>query len=219
MWPTPGSGIEAGNLSKVFDPFFTTKPVGEGTGLGLSIAHSIVAAHGGGIEVASAPGVGTTFTLYLPIARGSAPAAGPAADVGAPPALARGQAELVVVIDDEERIGAVVEKVLHRLGYIVRRFAAADEFYAVMKSAPFQVDLLLTDQTMPHMTGLQLARKLRAEGHAFPIAIASGHSQDLTPDVLNSLGRIAFIDKPFDVSKLATTLQGLLHAGTSRHPF
>ena len=114
------------------------------------------------------------------------------------------------MIDDEERVGLVVEKVLRRLGYSVRRFRAADEFYAELKSAPFQVDLLLTDQTMPHMTGLQLAKLLRAEGHAFPIAIASGHSQDLTPEALGAVGRTAFIQKPFDVSKLAAVTQELL---------
>jgi PAS domain S-box-containing protein len=214
-----GSGIEAESLPKIFDPFFTTKPVGEGSGLGLSIAHSIMAAHGGGIEVASAPGVGTTFTLYFPIATGNPPEAAPAAGFSEAIPPSRGHAELVVVIDDEERIGAVVEKVLLRLGYGVRRFSAADQFHRELKAAPFQVDLLLTDQTMPHMTGLQLARVLRSEGHAFPIAIASGHSQDLTPAALSSLGRVAFIDKPFDVSKLAATLKALLRPGSSRPPF
>jgi len=214
-----GSGIEAESLPKIFDPFFTTKPVGEGSGLGLSIAHSIMAAHRGGIEVASAPGVGTTFTLYFPIATGSPQAGAPAAGSGEAIPLAHGHAELVVVIDDEERIGAVVEKVLLRLGYTVRRFSAADEFHRELRAAPFQVDVLLTDQTMPHMTGLELARVLRSEGHVFPIAIASGHSQDLTPAALGSLGRVVFIDKPFDVSKLAATMKALLRPGTSQHPF
>jgi PAS domain S-box-containing protein len=214
-----GIGIDAVNLSKVFDPFFTTKPVGEGSGLGLSIAHSIVAGHGGGIEVASTLGVGTTFTLFFPIAPEAAPAAAPAAGDAGAAAPVRGKAEQIVVIDDEERVGSVVEKVLRRLGYNVRRFLAADEFYSELKAAPFRVDALLTDQTMPRMTGLQLARLLRVEGYSFPIAIASGHSQDLTPEALSAVGRAAFIQKPFDVSKLASVMQGLLRQGSSRHPF
>jgi len=213
-----GTGIDPVNLSKVFDPFFTTKPVGEGSGLGLSIAHSIVAGHGGGIEVSSSPGAGTRFTLYFPIAPAAAPAAARAVGTAGTAAPARGKAEQIVVIDDEERVGSVVEKVLRRLGYNVRRFLAADEFYGELKAAPFHVDVVLTDQTMPRMTGLQLAKLLRTEGHNFPIAIASGHSQDLTPEALSAIGRTTYIQKPFDVSKLAAVMQGLLRQGSSRHP-
>lgn len=206
-----GQGIEPQNLPKIFDPFFTTKPVGAGSGLGLAIVQNIMAGHGGGIDVASTPGAGTTFTLLFPVAAGSAAAGGHGAGEPESQAPARGDGERVVLIDDEESIGLVVEKVLRQLGYEVRRFCAADQFYAEFTSLPFPVDLVLTDQTMPRMTGLQLAMRLRAEGHAFPIAIASGHSPDLTQAALNAVGRVEFIEKPFDLKKLAATVHRLLH--------
>jgi PAS domain S-box-containing protein len=213
-----GQGIDTQNLAKIFDPFFTTKPVGAGSGLGLAIAQSIMVGHGGGIDVASSPGAGTTFTLLFPVDARSAAAGAPESGRAPPQELARGQGERVVLIDDEESIGLVVEKVLRQLGYSVRRFSAADEFYAEFRSAPFPVELVLTDQTMPRMTGLQLARRLRADGHTFPIAIASGHSPDLTREALNSVSRLAFIEKPFDVSRLAAAVQRLLRPATAADP-
>jgi signal transduction histidine kinase len=205
-----GQGIEPRNLPKIFDPFFTTKPVGEGSGLGLSIVRGIVAGHGGGVEVASSWGAGTTFTLYLPLAAGRFQAGAESAALPGPLALARGKGERIVVIDDEEGVAEIVERALDRLGYAVRRFAAADEFRSRFAAAPFPVDLLLTDQTMPRLTGLQLAQGLRAEGRRFPIVILSGHSPDLTRDALRALEPARLLDKPFDLTRLAAVVQQLL---------
>jgi PAS domain S-box-containing protein len=204
-----GHGIARHHLAKIFDPFFTTKPVGDGSGLGLSIVRNILVGHGGGIEVRSTPGAGTTFTLFLPAAAESRAADAPA-ELASPPAPAFGQGEHVIVIDDEEAVAKVVARALGQLGYAVQSFAAADEFHVRFTTAPFPVDLLLTDQTMPRLTGLQLARRLRADGHRFPIVILSGHSPDLTPEALEALGRAAMLGKPFDLTRLTSVVQGML---------
>jgi PAS domain S-box-containing protein len=206
-----GQGIEAHHLPRIFDPFFTTKPVGEGSGLGLSIVRSIVAGHGGGVEVSSARGVGTTFKLYLPVAAAKILPEPKPADPPGPLAPARSPGERVVVIDDEATIAEVLAQALDQLGYAVQRFGSADEFYARFSAEPFPVDLLLTDQTMPRLTGIQLAQRLRAEGRSFPIVILSGHSKELTPDALRALGPVSTLDKPFDLARLTAVVQRLLH--------
>lgn len=201
-----GEGIQGAHLGRIFDPFFSTKPVGEGRGLGLAIVNRIVADHEGGIDVASVPGSWTRFTLYFPSAPQEAVARAPAA----PPTLARGRGEQVVVIDDEANVAKVVETAFKRMGYQVRRFCGADEFYAEFHSKPFHVDLVFTDQTMPRMTGLCLSHRLRAEGHTFPIAIASGHSPDLTEEALAKIKPYIRLEKPFDIHSLSEAVHRLL---------
>jgi CheY-like chemotaxis protein len=207
-----GAGIKPEHLAKIFDPFFTTKPTGAGSGLGLAIVQSIVSSHGGGIEVASTPGEGTVFTVYFPASAGMAAEPAAAAEGPPPSESPRGKGERVVVVEDEEGVANVLQLGLRRLGYSVRCFAAADDFYAAFKSAPFPIDLLLTDQTMPRLTGLQLARILRAEGYTFPIAMVSGYSPELTPEALRGIGPATLLAKPFDLTRLAVVLRTLLPA-------
>ncbi len=204
-----GCGIEAQHLPRIFDPFFTTKPVGEGSGLGLSVVHNIVCGHGGGIDVRSTPGSGTVFTLYFPAVVAGADGAS-AAQKPARGALPRGHGEHIAVIDDEESVGAFVEGSLRALGYSTRRYRSADEFYTELASSQDPFDLVLTDQNMPRLSGLGLARRLREAGMRTPIAIASGHSPDLTEAALLPLGRVALIEKPFALEKLADTVAELL---------
>jgi nitrogen-specific signal transduction histidine kinase/CheY-like chemotaxis protein len=205
-----GRGIEARHLPKIFDPFYTTKPVGEGSGLGLAIVQNIVARHGGAIEVASTPGAGAVFTLYFPVATGGIPARVRTDAAPRPLGLARGQGERVAVIDDEEPIAIVIEAALRQLNYAPRRFSSADEFYAEFVAGRFAADLVVTDQTMPRLTGLQLARKLRAEGHAIPLVIMSGYNPQSAPESAVEGGRVAHLEKPFDLNQLAATVQYLL---------
>ncbi len=205
-----GQGIQAKTLAKIFDPFFTTKPIGEGSGLGLAIVHGIATGHRGGVEVSSSPGGGAAFTVYFPVPEACPAPAAPVADPAQPRPIEPGSGEQIVVIDDEEDVAAVVDAALRHLGYRVRRFAAADDFYKEFSVNPFRVDLVLTDQTMPRLTGTQLAHRLRAEGHAFPMAIVSGQCQEPDPSADGRLERVAFLRKPFDLTRLASTLRDLL---------
>ncbi len=203
-----GHGIDPETLKKIFDPFFTTKPIGEGTGLGLSIVHGIIEGHGGGVDVTSTLQVGTTFTLYLPaLAPGAAAgtAGAPAAD-----ALPLGRGQRIAVIDDEEDLGKLTQANLQGLGYDAACFPSAESFYADFSSSLLRVEMVVTDQTMPHMTGLQLAQKLRADGHGLPILIVSGFSRDLGPEVLAAVGRAEMLAKPYDLAQLAAVVHRLL---------
>jgi len=204
-----GCGIEPEQQGRIFDPFFTTKPVGEGSGLGLAIVQGIIAGHGGGVDVASSAGAGTTFTLYLPVVHAIGRTGTP--DFGVPQALPLGRGECIVVIDDEEPIALVTEGALRHLGYQVRRFSSAEAFWTDLSAAPFRFDLMVTDQAMPRLTGLELARRLRAEGRQTPIVIVSGDSRELTPDELALVGGITLLEKPFDLKLLAIMVDRLLH--------
>jgi two-component system CheB/CheR fusion protein len=203
-----GQGIDAEALNKIFDPFFTTKPIGEGTGLGLSIVRGIIEGHGGAIEVESKPGVGTTFTLYFPAMVSDNSAAAPV--LPPPTTLPRGQGERIVVIDDEENVAQAAQLMLQSLGYHVRSYSSAERFHEDFLREPGSVDLLLTDQTMPHLTGLQLAQKLRASGETLPILIVSGYSRNLTPDTLSAMGGIELLKKPYELADLARVVRRML---------
>jgi CheY-like chemotaxis protein len=205
-----GPGIPPSLLTKIFDPFFTTKPVGDGSGLGLAIAHNIISGHGGGIEVTSSPSGGARFTVYLPLLKPDAVMADLGSQLQTIPAPSRGQGEIIAVIDDEAEVRAMIVSALLQLGYFPRPFAAADQFLAEFTTAPFAVDLVLTDQTMPRLTGLQLAQRLREDGQVFPVVVASGHSPNLAPGVIEALGHTALLEKPFTLAQLAATARRML---------
>ena len=209
-----GHGIDPETMTKIFDPFFTTKPVGEGTGLGLSIVHGIIKSHEGCIDVSSDVGVGTTFKFFLPVvapaAESDAPGSAPAAS------LPKGNRQRVAVIDDEENVVSVVQAALQGLGYEVLTFKNAEDFYSDFSSMPFKVDLVLTDQTMPRMTGLDLALKLRSDGHSMPIIISSGYSRELTAESIAAIGRVELLNKPYEGERLAAAVHRALTSSSSR---
>jgi PAS domain S-box-containing protein len=203
-----GHGMDAATQAKIFDPFFTTKKEGEGTGLGLSVVSAILRGHNGGILVRSTLGEGTTFSVYLPIV----------ADVQviktAPDeafaARTRARGETIAIIDDEEMVATAAEKILQALGYRTHTFPSAERFSEVFATAATGIDLLLTDQTMPRTTGIELALKLREQGYTLPILLMSGFSTQLRPELINAVGRAAVIRKPFDRFELARAIRALL---------
>ena len=201
-----GVGMDETIAARVFDPFFTTKPIGEGTGLGLSVLHGIVGAHAGTVDVKSMPGSGTTFEVRLPTipppggtANGSAGATVNAVvDPAANPLAPRRR---VLIVDDEPAVASSLRRMLLRSGYDVE--VASDGAAAVehVRSGG-QFALVISDQTMPGMTGDQVAEHIRSFAPDLPIVIASGYAEVLTDERLKSLRIWAVLEKPFSLARL-----------------
>jgi PAS domain S-box-containing protein len=203
-----GCGMDRATLDRVFDPFFTTKPFGQGTGLGLSVVHGIVSGYGGAISVYSQPGQGTSFHLYFPAAAASASASTPAQ---APSAKA-GHHESILYVDDEEGLVMLGTIFLRRLGYQVTGHvdaaAALDDF----RSRPNHFDALVTDLSMPHMSGFDLARQLLALRPGLPIIMASGYVRPEDQRAAEALGINRIILKPSTIDALGQALDEVLRS-------
>lgn len=203
-----GCGMDSATLQRVFEPFFTTKKEGEGTGLGLSVVRAIVEGHGGALDVASEPGKGSRFCIYLPVVSGVTMPAVSTEEAFAPRLRARG--ETIAVIDDEHAMASVTERVLQSFGYTTLSFASAEKFHAAYLTAPAGIDLVVTDQTMPGMTGFEMARRLRDAGHTLPILLMTGFSKQLRSEMVAQLGRATLLRKPFDRTTLGRAVRDLL---------
>jgi len=178
-----GPGMDEATRARIFEPFFTTKPPGEGTGLGLSVVLGIVQAHEGALLVASEPGMGATFTLYLPVpaasASASAASAAAAADADAQPgqsaaAPRQGSGRHILYIDDDEALVFLVKRLLERHGCRVSAFTDQSEALAALRADPASFDLVVTDYNMPGMSGLDVVREARSIRAGMPVAVASG---------------------------------------------
>jgi two-component system, cell cycle sensor histidine kinase and response regulator CckA len=200
-----GAGMDEEARSRAFEPFFTTKRVGEGTGLGLSIVQGIVHSHGGGIELSSTPGSGTTLSIYWPATAERAPLS------SAPPSSSalRGRGQRILVVDDEHSVALAARLALESLGYVAKYVTSPEEFFAELERK-HEYELALIDHTMPRLTGLDIAVRLRAAGNELPIIIASGDGRHLTTEVLKPLGRAAALRKPFEMEQLAEAVTRLL---------
>jgi signal transduction histidine kinase len=201
-----GCGMEPAVLEKIFDPYFTTKGTGEGTGLGLSIVHGIVSKHNGRITVASTPGVGSTFTVSFPLAQSSAnnqPALKQLSD------LPTGN-ESVLVVDDEDLIMKMETEILESLGYSVTGFSNSTDALEAYQKEPAHFDLILTDQTMPRLTGIELSKRILALNAKARIILLTGFSENVTEKQVLELGVKRFLMKPLDLTKLATTVRDVL---------
>ncbi len=167
-----GPGMDEGTLARIYEPFFTTKPVNEGTGLGLSVVHGIVEGHGGRILVDSQPGKGTSFTVYLPVTTAKANVAMPEKGYPATDAPA---GHHVLYLDDDPALVTMVKMLLGRHGLRVSGFSSQEEALAAVRAEPMRFDLVISDYNMPEMTGLDVARQIRAIRADLPVAIASGY--------------------------------------------
>ncbi len=207
-----GHGMDRDTLARIFEPFFTTKPPGEGTGLGLSVVHGIVASHGGAIDVASAPGRGTTFAVYLPVSAGPTP-------VVPVTALAdlKGQ-ERVLVVDDDAPVATVTQRVLERSGYRVTMRTSSADALALLRADPEQFDLLLTDQTMPVLTGMQLAEAVHALRPDLPIILTSGFADVPGAAERRARGIRELLLKPANPRDLASAVRRALDRKAVEHP-
>lgn len=205
-----GEGIDPFIIDKIFDPFFTTKKAGEGTGLGLSVVYGIVIKYEGVITVKSAPGEGTTFDIYIPrivtdIHTG---------EKGRNVSLLQGN-ERIFIIDDEEDLAIVLQKYLNSLGYdaifSTSSMAALEQF----QSNPTGYDLIVTDMTMPQMTGLTLSRKILALKPDMPIILCTGYDKTITKDEAQTHGIREFALKPINPRTLAALIRKVLDGRSS----
>jgi CheY-like chemotaxis protein len=164
-----GQGIEPDAMHRIFDPFFTTKRVGLGTGLGLSLVHGIVSDLGGGIDVASTPGAGSTFTVWLPWCGRVT------AMVQAEGSLPRGAGQRILLVDDEVPLVRLGEEMLAALGYEPVGYISGTEALEAFAAQPHRFDAVLTDETMPVLSGSQLALLIRHIRPEIPILLMSGY--------------------------------------------
>lgn len=206
-----GIGMDKATLERIFDPFFTTKEVGKGTGLGLSIVHGIVTDHGGAISAYSEPGHGTTFQLYLPCADVAAET-----DASAEFAMPFGHGEVVLFVDDEPSLVELGEELLAALGYEPIGYHSGQEALAAFRADPARFDLVITDQIMPKLTGLDFAAELIRIRPDIPILLATGRA-DLA---LAQRGRLTgireVVKKPLLTRELAEAIARMLGEGRAQ---
>ncbi len=199
-----GVGMDSVTMSRIFDPFFTTRKHEQGTGLGMSVVHGIVKSHDGAILVESEPGKGTTVIIYLPEAKGDS-ILGIAKIEGVP----RGS-ESILLVDDEPALAAMGEQILQSLGYSVTSFSSSLDAIEDFRKKPDQYDLVITDQTMPGMTGVELAREIRALRKNMPIILCSGFNDFVNEEHALQLGVSAYLRKPIDRKTLAQMVRKVL---------
>jgi signal transduction histidine kinase/ActR/RegA family two-component response regulator len=200
-----GCGMDAAVLDRIFEPYYTTKEQGKGTGLGLSVIHGIVKNHRGDISVASSPGKGTTFKVYLPITED--------ADIVNEFEPSNGAAkgnEHILLIDDEEQIVSMEQRMLENLGYEVTARTDSNEALKEFSEKPQNFDLVITDMTMPHMMGDELAKKLLDIKPDIPVILCTGFNEDITEEKALSMGIQKFVMKPVIKNDLATTIRTVL---------
>ncbi len=202
-----GCGIPPGIIERIFDPFFTTKPHGEGTGLGLSVVHGIIQSCGGAISVHSEPGRGTAFEIYLPAIQSEA-----LPETQTPGPLPRGT-ESILFVDDEPMLIDIGKKLLESLGYSVTGCIDSFEAYETFKKDPAAFDAVITDYTMPKMTGLELAQAIISQRPALPVILCTGCTEDMT-EKAHAAGINEFILKPLKIHELAETVRRIFDKKT-----
>jgi nitrogen-specific signal transduction histidine kinase/CheY-like chemotaxis protein len=203
-----GCGMDAATLERVFDPFFTTKPAGQGTGLGLSVVHGIVRSHGGAITVYSQPGQGTTFRVYLPtIAQGESAKASAGQH-----AKVRKAAEHVLFVDDEAALVRLGTRQLMRYGYRVTGHTDPHQALAAFLAAPESFDAVITDMSMPGMSGLELVRQLKALRPDIAVIMTTGYLAPEDQALPQAAGVSEVILKPDNIDQLAAALERQLDA-------
>lgn len=205
-----GHGIEKSILERIFDPYFTTKAQGKGTGLGLSVVHGIVMTHGGGITVNSHPGQGTTFTVLFPriepIKKEKEADNKLHLQVGE---------EKILFVDDEEPIVEVGQLMLQNLGYTVTAVTSSTQALETFRASPHDYDLVVTDLTMPQMTGDSLAKKMLEIRDDIPIILCTGYSENMDEGFTHRAGIRRFLKKPISMQELAHTIRTVLNESDS----
>ena len=200
-----GHGMDRSVMERIFDPFFTTKEPGEGTGMGLAVVHGIVKSHGGAITVHNDPGEGTTFHVYLP--RLESPTE-PEEALTAEPAP-RGK-ERILFVDDEEQLVRMGQRMLERLGYSVTARTSSVEALEAFRAQPEKFDLVITDQTMPNMTGVELARELMRIRPDIPVILITGFSEAVTLEKAGRMDIREYIMKPVLLRDLGKAIRRVL---------
>lgn len=201
-----GSGIDPAIIENVFEPYFTTKGIGEGTGMGLAMVKGIIESYGGDIKANSKPGEMTSFVIRLPIATGKSFNVVDQVDQVAP------GREHILFVDDEPPIARIGSRILESLGYKVTVRTSSVEALELFKEMPDMFDLVISDMTMPSMTGAELSIQIRQISQYIPIILCTGYSNEMNDEGAQQLGINAFTYKPITKSDLAKTVREVLDA-------
>jgi PAS domain S-box-containing protein len=201
-----GKGMDGAMVERIFEPFFTTKPPGSGTGLGLAVVHGIIKQFGGVISVYSEVGKGTTFNIYLPTHDRDAT---PAPAIGLVP---RGNGEHILFVDDEKQLASLGKSMLERLGYRVTTQTSSVEALKTFSSQPLDFDLVITDQTMPHLSGAEFAKVLLEIRPQLPVILATGYSTAINQEKAQAIGIREFLLKPNTAQSLGEAIHRALKA-------
>jgi PAS domain S-box-containing protein len=201
-----GKGIDENLKEKIFEPYFTTKEAGEGTGLGLAVVHGIVKGHNGHISLYSDPGQGTTFHVYLPIVE--------AEDddylVLAEEKQAVGGTERIIIVDDEDAIVKFVQTALELHGYTITSYTNGLQALQEFTLRPNDFDLVITDMTMPYMTGAELSQKLIEIRPDIQIILCSGYSEIMNTEKAGAMGVAEYLEKPIIIDTLLKAIRNVL---------
>jgi PAS domain S-box-containing protein len=200
-----GSGMDETTLERIFEPFFTTKPTGQGAGLGLSVVHSIVKGHEGHIAVQSKPGKGSVFRIYLPEAQQPPAVSSAPPPSKAPPANAR-----VMYVDDEEPLVVLAKRWLGRLGYEVTGFSDSTRALEAFRARPLDFDAVISDLSMPGLSGLDLVREIVAVRKDVVIVMSSGYLRAEDQERAKQLGAVDVVLKPQSMAEFGRILHGIL---------
>ena len=206
-----GTGIDPSIIQRIFEPFFTTKDKNQGTGMGLAVVKGIVENHGGAILVESRPGMGTTFTVVLPKAISESEN-----ETALPDDLPTGN-EKILYVDDEKKLLTIGQKILSSLGYKVATALGSLEALEAFKKAPDAFDLIITDHTMPHMTGFNLAKQILKSNPSAKIILCTGFSDSITQESIQAAGIRELLFKPISKKELAAAVRQVLDEGAD-HP-
>ena len=197
-----GHGIGPDIIKRIFEPYFTTKKKGEGTGMGLAVIHGIVKSHGGDVTVESTPGIGSTFHVLLPTAEKTEAPRPEEIET-----IPGGKREHILFVDDEKLLVEVTQKNLEKLGYRVTAKSSSIDALEAFSKKPDDFDLVLTDFTMPNMTGIQLAKRIMKQRPHIPVIICTGYSEAISPDQLKEIGIHILLTKPMTKSILARAIR------------
>jgi CheY-like chemotaxis protein/two-component sensor histidine kinase len=200
-----GTGIKKNVIEKIFDPYFTTKVKDKGTGLGLSVVQGIVKSCNGDIRVYSEPDKGTEIRVYLPIIKKMAENMGP--DIAQ---SIQGGSERILLVDDEEAIIKMEKQMLERLGYVVTSRTGSKEALKTFKTNPDKFDLIISDMTMPNMTGVQLAKEIKSIKPDTPFIICTGFSNQINEETTMGSVIQGYLAKPVLKREIAQTIRDVL---------
>ncbi len=202
-----GPGMDQNTMERIFEPYFTTKKSGKGTGLGLAVVHGIVKSHGGRITVKSIQGEGSCFTVLLPRCLDHSESQTTSSTNIALPT--RGNEHLLVV-DDEKKIAQLIHHMLTKFGYKITSMSDSTEALAWFRDNHHHIDMVITDMSMPKITGLSLAKQMLQLRPNIPIILCTGYSEGLNEEQAKELGISAFLLKPLDLKALAQTVRDTL---------
>jgi CheY-like chemotaxis protein/anti-sigma regulatory factor (Ser/Thr protein kinase) len=200
-----GAGIDEYVMDRIFEPYFSNKEKDKGTGLGLAMVHGIVKSYGGNIRVYSEPGKGTAFHVYLPEIQTQAEKKEP--QVVSP---VEGGKERILLVDDEVQIVRMEQQMLERLDYHVTARTSSIEALEAFRAAPDKFDLVITDMTMPNMTGVELAKKIIEIRPDIPMIICTGFSEKISGLKASTMGIRGYVMKPVVKSELAKKIREVL---------